>query len=142
MAWDLQLDLQSGDLVFNANRDLASVVGPDTLTQRIHIRLLMERGSFLFDETGTLGSRLNRAGLRLPMTQAKVGITALIREALAPMNDITINSIVVETPDDPNSTITDSRLVKATINFSPAGRISGISPSVTGTTTVNVTLED
>jgi len=99
MAWDLGLDPATGDFIFGANRDLMGVSGEDLDRQRISVRVKIPLGTFAYDETELLGSRLHSA-LRLPMERGLAEIPKLIEEALAPMSDIQIRDVLVEMDEE------------------------------------------
>jgi hypothetical protein len=89
-------------LVFNANGDLAAAVGDNVVAQRIHTRIIIPLGSFIYNPN--LGSRLRGTSLRAPMNKGAQEISAVIREALQPMDDIEISEInVVPSETDPTS---------------------------------------
>lgn len=92
----MRIDLQTSDLVLAGNYDLAVSADFDVIAQRIHNRLMMDRGSFIYDRPGTLGSRLRTVGTRVPMLRSKEGINLLVREALEPMSDITVTAIEID----------------------------------------------
>jgi hypothetical protein len=107
MSFDLALG-PSGDLVFAANRDLLGVSGFALYEQRIRTRLKIERGSWVFDVNGTLGSRISGL-LRRGSSQAMTEITAYVHEALDSMDDITVSNISIE--PDPNNSRGDTLLL-------------------------------
>lgn len=93
MSWDLAIDFRTGDLVWTGNNDLGSRGGEDIDKQRIHVRLFIERGEFIYDPThGGLGSRLLDV-VHLPRERAIMEAPLYVREALAPMEDIEIVSV-------------------------------------------------
>lgn len=113
MALDLALD-KRGDLRIAPNSDLEVVTGQATVDQRIRVRLLIEAGEWELDPTnGTLGSRL-RDALRLPVWRAQQEIPLMVREALEPMDDISIHDVIAEVdtldPNGINLTITYSMI--------------------------------
>ena len=116
MAWDLQIDFKTGDLKWNSLRDLASAEGNGLIQQRMHVRLMIWRGGFMYDTTRTLGSRLYTL-LDLGVPQSAASIEMVIREALADMDDITITSIVVNTYADGSGKVADPRQILATITY-------------------------
>lgn len=124
--WDLALDLQTGDLVFNANLDLASVVDYNVITQRIHTRLFIERGGYIYDDSGRLGSRLGTIGLRLPMDKSHEILPGLVREALEPMDDIIITEIEVHDPGE--ESVIEQGMVHLVIHYTPHPTIGGQQP--------------
>lgn len=97
---DIAIDFRTGDLLLTANRDFAGISGPDEIVQRIHMRLVIERGTWLDDPSdGQLGSRLgDLSGMKAGRAIGEADV--LIREALAPMQDIIIEDVVVEMNED------------------------------------------
>lgn len=96
MAYDIAIDLKTGDLVWTGINDFGSRDGDALDKQRIHVRLFIERGEFIYDPTnGALGSRLLDI-LRLPRQRALVEAELYVREALEPMDDIEVSSVGVE----------------------------------------------
>jgi len=106
MSWDLRISLETGDLIFAPNMDLAGVIDLDVVQQRIHTRLKTDRGSFIYDTVGTLGSRLRHLGTRLNSTNFEQGIEFYIREALEPMGDIAIQTIHFDNSDSKHILVT------------------------------------
>lgn len=97
--WDLALDGDTGDIVFDAKNDLLGISGPQLTNQRILIRCKIPRGTWVFDETGNLGSRL----YEITGTNAEASIQearADVQEALAPMEDVSVNDVIAEVTDD------------------------------------------
>jgi phage gp46-like protein len=87
------------------------ITGSELLAQRIMLRLRMRRGSWIFDDTKTLGSNLHFA-LRMDKPQALVDLDALILEALEPISDdvqITATNI--------RESETDERAVELVVEF-------------------------
>jgi len=110
MAFDLAIDYNSGDLILSPHIDIERRVGIDTVQQRVRVRLRIHQGEWPLDFTGgTLGSRLFEA-LRYPQWRAQSEIGLIVREALAPMDDIIVNDVQV--------TITGPRTVSVVILFS------------------------
>jgi hypothetical protein len=105
--WDIAMS-RAGDLLFASNRDLDYVDGIELINQRIITRLRMLRGSWLFDEAGTLGSRLDLV-LSEDMPEAEGDIDGLVREALDPIrNEIQIRDIhIIPQPLDRIQVIVD-----------------------------------
>jgi hypothetical protein len=99
MAYDLAIDMTSGDLIFGPSRDLLGVTGPELDKQRILTRCKIRRGSFQYDDSKTLGSRLHEIQ-RFDINRQVREAPALVQEALEPMTDITIQSIDVEATED------------------------------------------
>lgn len=141
MSWDLQIDLATGDLVWDAKRDLAPVQAEELIQQRVHIRLKIDRGSFIYDRSGDLGSNL-LALLDAGVPKTAESIMMLIQEALEPMTDISVTRINVYTFDDGSGQVTDPRQMKAVIEYQPvyAGSVSdtSITPPVTTSVTVPI----
>ena len=98
--WDFATDPATGDWLFSANRDVAGIDGDSLDRQRIMNRLKITRGSFNYDETGVLGSRLREAGSRISTAQAEIGMPILIEEALEPMEDIIVRNVSVTVNED------------------------------------------
>lgn len=106
MATDIALDKATGDLVAEPNNDFAVVTGGDVIDQRIRIRLKVPHGDWeqnLGLDVGEMGfgSRLNEMS-RLPMERAFNEIPLVVKEALAPMEDIRVYDVVCSlNPDAP-----------------------------------------
>lgn len=101
MAVDLAIEYNTGDLLIAPNGDFDRRVGEDTIEQRIRVRLRIYQGEWMLDPTnGTLGSRLHEVA-RLPDFRAVQETSLIIREALEPMDDITIQDVQVII--DPNT---------------------------------------
>lgn len=125
MAWDIAFHPGTGDWLFNARRDFTSVSGPDQIEQRIHTRIRIHLGEWIYDKKRTLGSQLNSA-LRMPRNRVLGEIPLMLQQALAPMQDVDILSIEVEEPD-PN--LREVRVhvhfrAKASESISPAALVS------------------
>jgi len=112
MSWDFALDGETGDWVFGPDRDYLSVTGNAILRQNILTRLKIPRGSFIYDEIGSLGSRLYDA-LRMTRDDAISEIPGIVREALAPMNEIVVSDVQVL------GDISESRQLLVRIMYSP-----------------------
>lgn len=137
MSFDLQLDLSTGDLVWNSIRDLAGVEAENLIQQRIHTRLVIVRGSFIYDRTGTLGSRLTTM-LASGVPQTDSSLKMLIQEALQPMDDINITDIEVFTYNDGSGVVTDPTVIAASISYDVVYATVGsdLSPESGQTTTL------
>jgi phage gp46-like protein len=110
MASDLAIDFNTGDLILSPHHDVARRVGVDTVQQRIRVRLRVRQGEWPLDPTGgSLGSRLFEA-LRYPQWRAESEVPLIVREALAPMDDIIV--------DDVQVSISGPRSIKVVILFS------------------------
>jgi hypothetical protein len=96
--WDLALS-ENGDLMFSPTRDLLGTTADELTKQRILVRCRIPRGSWAYDATGTLGSRL-AASSRNPHASQLQQAPALVREALAPMDDIQIEDVQVSTDEN------------------------------------------
>lgn len=95
MSFDLAIDYGTGDLIAAPNNDLAGRTGPETIQQRIRVRLRIHRGEWLLDPTeGTLGSDLHKT-LRMPIGRAVAEVEAAIMHALEPMDDIDVVGVRV-----------------------------------------------
>lgn len=120
MAWDIQLDPETGDFVFNGARDLSPVVGSAILRQRISNRLKIDYGSFVYEPT--LGSRL-RSILGSGVSRTERNIRALIMDALEPMTDILVTDVSISFPD--------ARTIQATIIYQSNDNAYPFSPVMT-----------
>lgn len=116
ISWDIRQDLQTGDWLFDSRRDLQSVEAEYLIQQRVHVRLMVERGEFIYDRTGTLGSRL-RSLLSMGVTRGGPGLEQLIREALEPMDDIAVSQINIFTYGDGSEMVTDPRVILARVEY-------------------------
>lgn len=107
--WDLALS-ENGDLIFGAGRDLLGVDGTRLIEQRMVIRCKIPRGSWMLDDSKTLGSNLrNLLGRDGQDITGQVPI--YIREALRPMSpEIEILDVAVEQVE---------RSLLATISYQP-----------------------
>lgn len=110
MAVDLAIDFKSGDLVVAPNKDIALRDGKALIDQRIRIRLKVIAGEWALDPTGSLGSHLQDS-LRTPVWRSVTEVPLIVREALAPMEDINVVSVIAEPTED------DSSGVSVTINY-------------------------
>lgn len=99
----------NNDLIFAANRDLLGVSGYALYEQRIRLRLKIKRGSWVFDVSHTLGSRIDLV-LGRTSEQAMSELTAFVHEALADMEDINVARVTLEA--DPNDTTASTVIVK------------------------------
>jgi phage gp46-like protein len=110
MAWDLQIENTTGDLVFSPSHDLAGVYGEGLLRQRVSMRCKVPRGSYLYDYDGDFGSDLYLVSRSPSLAQAGVA-RAAIMDALQPMAD----EIHI---DDIDISVTDQNQLQASILFS------------------------
>lgn len=116
MSWDISQDLQTGDFVWDSKRDLLGAEGLGLIQQRIHRRLMIGRGEFLYDRSGQLGSRI-RSLLNMGIPAASGGLEMLIREALTPMTDILVTTVDVFSFGDGSGVVNDPRNVTARIEY-------------------------
>lgn len=94
MAWDIQVDSLTGDLMFSPIRDLAGVAGSDLLKQRISLRCKIPQGSWIYGDD-SLGSTLHLTH-NTPALGQPESVRGAISDALAPMSDeIQVTSIDV-----------------------------------------------
>jgi hypothetical protein len=84
------------------------------MQQRIHVRLKVMRGTWFYDTTGTLGSRLHEA-FPLPRPIGAAAVEQMVREALAPMEDLFLDNVQVFGDED------DGRRVEVRLEYRPAG---------------------
>ena len=111
MAWDIQLESVTSDLVFSSASDIAGVSGEEIFRQRISIRCKIPRGTYLYDETGTLGSNLHLVPRSPSLAQMQEARAAVI-EALSPMSDeITVIDVTAEK--------TEENTLQVNVNFQP-----------------------
>lgn len=101
MAFDLALDLSTGDLLFGPTHDLMGITGPELATQRMVIRAKIPRGSFIYDADGTLGSFLHLI-TRNPSSSQLVDARSALSEALSDMEGVEITSIDLEIGEQNN----------------------------------------
>lgn len=93
MSWDIAFS-PVGDIVLAADGDLAGISGIDLVQQRMMLRLKITRGSWTYDEDGSLGSQLSR--LTSMSTQAALAqVDANVREALRDMTEIEVGEIEI-----------------------------------------------
>lgn len=102
MSWDLAIS-EHGDLILAGNRDLSGVSGPNLTDQRISTRLIVHRGTWVYDEEGTFGSELYQAIGKPP--DSALEIDALVRNALAPMSEVAIEEIFWEYDEDSKAVV-------------------------------------
>jgi hypothetical protein len=93
MAFDLAFDFNVGDLLVSASKDIEIRTGIQVVEQRIRARLHMYQGEWPLDPTGgRLGSVLHDV-TRLPNWRAVQEIPLVVKEALAPMDDIDVRDV-------------------------------------------------
>lgn len=92
MAYDFALDPYTGDFLFGPTRDIIGVTGPELDAQRVSIRCKIPRGTFTYDEDGTLGSFLYLIS-RNPSRQQLQDAKGYVAEALEDMEGVTIDNI-------------------------------------------------
>lgn len=103
MTWDLRIDLETGDWLFDGKRDLQDVSGDALVLQRIHTRLKIRRGSFAYDRSGKLGSHIINL-IRAGVPSARENLEQMVRDALDPMEDIQVTEISITLPEDRGGT--------------------------------------
>lgn len=89
---DLAINLNTGDLLFMPNRDLAVASGDQILRQRVHARLMIERPWALDPTDGALGSTLHTF-LRTSSPDSADNLRAAVIEALSPIEEITVDNV-------------------------------------------------
>jgi len=139
MAWDIQLESETGDLVFSPARDYAGVSGEQILRQRISIRCKIPKGTYMYDVDGTLGSTLHlvpRASSEIQLQNAQ----AAVMDALAPMSDeIDVQDVQVE--KKPNNTLQVNVVFQPVTTDPDVPTIDSTRLAETDTTSVNVAME-
>jgi len=108
MARDLAIDYNTGDLIVAPTKDLDLRTGQGTIEQRIRVRLKVWGGEW--DINPSLGSRLYDV-IRMPNWRAVNEVELAVREALEPMEDISIQNVSVALDED------DVRVVSLTITY-------------------------
>ena len=98
MALDLAINVNTGDLIFSPNRDLQYAQGDQIIRQRIHARLMIAKPWALDPTGGELGSRIY-SFLRSTTDKAKTQLRTAVMEALAPIDEISVETVDVSTPD-------------------------------------------
>ena len=91
MAFDLAIS-SLGDLIISGYRDLMGKSGQALIEQRMIIRLKIPRGSWVYDDDGSLGSQLYTLTSMTP-TQAQAVAPAMVREALREMTEISVDDV-------------------------------------------------
>jgi hypothetical protein len=94
MAYDFALDPATGDFLFGPTRDVIGVTGPELDSQRISIRCKIPRGTFVYDEEGTLGSFLHLIPRNPPSSQLGLAEN-YVREALEDADGISVEDVSV-----------------------------------------------
>jgi hypothetical protein len=110
--FDLAINRETGDLIFSPHVDLLGSSGENLLKQRVFIRCKIPRGTWIYDEDGSLGSNLYKISRNL--TPAQLGAAAaLVREALSSMEDYSIDDVQVFLTDD-NRILVNASLASVT----------------------------
>lgn len=98
MTTDLAIDYNTGDLIVSPTNSIDVRTGLGTVEQRMRVRLRVWHGEWDIDPS--LGSRL-REVMRMPNWRATSEVELSIREALEPMDDVTVQHVTVtQDPDD------------------------------------------
>jgi hypothetical protein len=93
MSTDLAIDYNTGDLMIAPSNDVGIRTGTETLEQEIRIRLRVHAGEWPLDPWGgLLGSHLEDAA-RMPTWRALTDVERIVREALAPMENLHVRSV-------------------------------------------------
>jgi hypothetical protein len=111
VAWDIELEAETSDLVFSPARDIAGVSGEQILRQRISIRCKIPRATYMYDVDGNLGSTLHLVP-RISTPAQLEAAQGAVMEALEPMSD-EINIISVDTVK------TEDNTLQVSVNFEP-----------------------
>jgi hypothetical protein len=111
MAWDMQLEGETGDLVFSPSRDIAGVSGEGLLRQRVSLRCKILKDSYIYDEDGSLGSILHLVPRSPSAAQIEDAKGAVI-SALGPMSgEISVTNVDI--------TVTSLNQLQVNIEFVP-----------------------
>jgi len=94
MSFDLAFS-ETIDLIVSGSRDLAGASGDAITQQRIVTRLKIEQGSWVLDDSGNLGSMINKS-LGSPMPRFESALPDLIHIALMDMTDISVDEVQIE----------------------------------------------
>lgn len=116
MSWDLSQNLQTGDWEWDSKRDLTYADGLRLIQERIHRRLMINRGEFLYDRSGQLGSRL-RSLLNMGVPTASTNLAMIIKEALAPMQEILVTDVITYTYNDGTGVVTSPNNIYVSIQY-------------------------
>jgi hypothetical protein len=100
----LAIDGPTGDFIFDPTRDILAVSGLALARQTIITRLKIPRASFVYDEDGTLGSRLNEMQ-RATTPAALKSVPDMVHEALADMPGIALKDVQAYISDDDKNAI-------------------------------------
>lgn len=101
-----------GDWLFNSSGDLQAIEGAGLIRQRIVTRLKIPRGTWIFDDTGNLGSDLALAVNQPTIEKAAEAAKGHIGKALMPMYDVNVIDIQMMKTDE-----TTNRSMQAVIRF-------------------------
>jgi hypothetical protein len=93
MPYDMAIS-DHGDLILTAHRDIAGITGVALIEQRMKLRLRLNRGSWIYDATQTLGSQLYTL-VGSPSGDAVSYVDAHVREALRDMEEISVEEVQV-----------------------------------------------
>lgn len=96
MMYDFALDTKTGDWIFGANGDIQGVEGETVIEQRVWTRLHIRQGWELDPTNGQLGSRLSLGLHAIPRGRALIELPLMVKEALAPMDDISVSDVWTE----------------------------------------------
>lgn len=94
MPYDTYINRKTGDWVLSANGDFQGATGVEFDRQRIWIRAVIPRGTFVYDKTKTLGSTLYEVPRNPPFNLLEVARNALYT-ALDGIDGISIDDIDV-----------------------------------------------
>jgi hypothetical protein len=100
---------EHSDLIVSASGDAAGISGIDLIEQRMRFRLMLRRGTWLYDEAKTMGSNLHLV-IGMSPEDAENAIGPLVREALRPMDEIVVDDVQIVTAD-PDAPVTSITLV-------------------------------
>ena len=133
MPTDLAVDYNTGDLKIAPSNDIGLRTGTEVLEQRIRARLRVYAGEWPLDPSGgLLGSHL-RDITRQPTWRAVTDVERVVREALAPMDDVHVRSVNAQI--DPK----DERRIVIDLTYSvvePTGETSDTATSLSTSLTI------
>jgi hypothetical protein len=100
MAWDIQVENETGDLVFTPSHDYAGVEAEALLRQRVSLRCKIPRDTYMYAGEDQLGSTLYQVP-RNPSQAQEEDAYAAVTDALSPMSsEIDVQTIQLSKTDN------------------------------------------